>query len=151
MSKVLAIGFAMVLVVFGFLLFPSLTDSVHDAQTQSYTDTFTSVATAAGVTNASVTLAQTLYNAAIDEVTSITSDNTNDLPSADSFTASTDALKIKSLAANDSRNLTVIYNISDTDDYTGTSSFLNLTPLLVLLGVLAVMAVAVFVVFKIRG
>ena len=141
MGKVLAIGFAVIFVIIGFMLFPNLTSSINTAQSTSFSESFTGVATSANITTANVSLSLPLYGSDITNVSVLTSSNTQDLPSAQQYTPATKNITVKSLLANSSRNLTITYTTDDNTEYSGLSTTFKIVPLLVLLGILAIIAV----------
>ena len=141
MGKVLAIGFAVIFVILGFMLFPNLTSSIQTAQSNAYTETYSGVATGANITTANITLSLPLYGNDITGISVLTSDNTQDHPSTQLYTAATQNITVKSLLANSSRNITVKYLTEDNSEYVGLSSTFKIVPILVLLGILAIIAV----------
>ena len=93
-----------------------ITSGIKTWRTNDTTENF-DVATAAGVEGANITLSYDLYQAAIAEVQSITSDNVSDTPVADSYVEATKKLLVTGLAdaTISSRVLTVNY-YAETDD-----------------------------------
>lgn len=150
MNKLLMPILGIVGIIVVFYMFPSLLTSLDDLKTDEYTETFTNVTTAAGDTNASVTLSLDLYRDSITRVDSITSDNGSDSPSSEGYVDATDALYVKGLAADSSRNLTIIYDIDNLADYEGLSEFSGLTPLLLIIGALGLVLVSVWKTFTSR-
>ena len=142
MGKIGGIALGVILVIVGFLLLPGLIGSTHSALTTNYTETYAPVTTGAGVTTANVTLSLPLYNANIAEIESITSNNTLDHPSAQLYVESSGVLQVKALAESENRLLTVKYTTADDSGYTGFDTFMKLSPMLIVLGLLGIIAVA---------
>ena len=102
-----------------FLLLGVFREGIIDGITGIRSDTSTEshvVATAVGVTTANVTLSKDLYQAAITEVSSISS-NITETPVAAAYTEATKVLNIAALSANTSRTLAIAY-LAETDDTT---------------------------------
>ena len=91
-----------------------ITDGIKTWRTNDTTENF-DVATAAGVEGANITLSYDLYQAAIAEVQSITSDNDSGTPTANSYVEATKSLEVTNLDAAADRVLTVNY-YAETDD-----------------------------------
>lgn len=83
-------------------------DGIDSWRTQSASDT-TQVVTAAGQTSANVTLSYDLFQAALAEVSTITSTEGTDTPAAADYTESTKVLLITGLDDDNTRNLTIAY------------------------------------------
>ncbi len=147
MGKMMGIVFGLIGIIIVFYMFPTLLTSLDDMKEAEYTETFSGVTTAAGVTNASVTLSINLMDDSITNVKSITS-SIAESASPESYVTATDKLYIKSLAPNTSRNLTVTYDIDDLAEYEGLSEFTGLMPLLLIIGALGLVLVGVWRMFK---
>lgn len=150
MAKMLSVAFGFGIVLILILMFPNITGSIHEADTSNFTDTFLNVTTGVGVSTASVNLTQPLYNNDVKEILAVTSDNTNDLPSSLSYTASTQVYTIKALEANASRNITVLYNTGAVGGFLGISKLLSITPLLIFLAILGIAGLALWY-FVLKG
>ena len=148
MGRIAGILFALIGIIVVFYMFPSLLTSLDDLKEENYTETFTSVSTGAGVTNASVTLSINLMDDSVTKVDTITSDLGTDNPSPESYVTATDKLYIKGLAESASRNFTITYKIDDLEEYEGMSEFTGLTPLLLIIGALALVLAGVWGIFK---
>lgn len=144
MARIGAMVLGLIGIIVVFYMFPSLLTSLDDLKEDQYTETFTSVTTAAGVTNASVDLSINLMRDSITNVGTITSSNGNDSPSPESYVTATDTLYIRGLEADSSRNFTITYDYDDLSDYEGLSEFTGLTPLLLIIGALALVLIGVW-------
>lgn len=115
------------IIIFGALLMiiatPAFFTHVDDVLTDDETNSFTSVTTAAGVTSANVTLANAVYNDNVQQVDSVTSDNTDDAPTAYTYNSVSHVLLVSGLNANDTRTLTVDYSIDNTTLDSGMAIF----------------------------
>lgn len=89
-------------------------DGIKGWRTNDATQSF-AAPTAANVTTANVTLTYDLYQAAVPEVSSITSTEGADAPSATSYTEVTKVLLVSGLDDDNTRTLTVNY-YAETDD-----------------------------------
>lgn len=104
-----------ILALFGIValiaLFPFLFQLMDNARTDDYAETFVGVATGVGIVSGNVTLGQDLWSSAITSVNSVTSNETGDSPSANSYNGTSLELTINGLAESDNRTLTVDYKI----------------------------------------
>jgi hypothetical protein len=90
-----------------------ISEGIKGWRTTDSTETF-AVTTAAGVTSANVTLGHDLYQAALSEVISVSS-NITETPAATTYVEASKRLTVSALNANDTRTLTVRY-YAETDD-----------------------------------
>lgn len=100
---------ALIAVVFVWISMPAIGDAVTAYRADTKTQSFNSVATAAGVTNSSQTLQYALYDADVESVIALTSDLSTDNPIAGLYTSASKTLRIDGLTANTSRNLSASY------------------------------------------
>lgn len=132
MTKVL--GGILLIVIFA-IMFPIVMESITDAQTDSVTDSFPGCIVGGGETD--VVLTQDLYEARTSSVTSMTATGSGAVPVADSYVEATNTLTISGLGADTPQDITVTYIYDRTEDFTGLSQFMRLTPLLMWLAVMA--------------
>lgn len=151
MGKIFAVLATLFGVIILFYMFPTFTNSLTDLREDPYAYTFTGVATGAGVTNASLSLMQPLYNDDIQFVVSYTSDNVADNPSTESYVTANDKLYVRGLAANTARNITVVWGVEALAQYTGLSEFTGLLPLLVMVAVIGLIAAVAWFAVKGKG
>lgn len=102
-------GFLVILLTAILFLLP-VPDGIRDFVSDISNDTFESTVTGAGVTNATVTLADPLYNNNRN-FASVTSSNTTDSPSISAYNATTQNVTIIGLAADTTRTLTISYSV----------------------------------------
>lgn len=138
MNRIMGIVMGIIGIVIVFIMFPLIMDSSHDIQTDDYTQAEASVTTGAGETAADVVLTKALYDDDNTWVTSVTSSEGTDTPAVGTYTAATKTLNVTGLAESTSRTLTIVYEYDGLTSYTGMSAFVGLTPLLVLISIIAV-------------
>ena len=126
------------------LLLAGVLTGIQDVRSTSHTDAFGSVTTAAAVTTANVTLVEDLFGDRTAEVTSVTSNLTTDIPLVYSYTAATNRLIISGLTASETRTLTVVYKIGRLTDYFGVDTAIRTWPMFLVLGVIGIIAGAVY-------
>lgn len=97
--------------------------AIDAAATDDYTQTFSAVTTGAGATSANVTLAQEIYNDHINQVTSVTSNITNDSPSATYYNTVSRALQVGGLEESGERTLSVTFHTDSSTMPTGMEAF----------------------------
>lgn len=102
------IGVIAVFLLLGAFSTPIL-NGIKTWRTDGPTTQLIAVTTAGGVTSANVTLTKDLYQASVDQITSITSPNGSDTPVGSSYTESSKVLNIVGLADGTTRNLTLTY------------------------------------------
>lgn len=136
MNKALGIVMVVVAVAISFVVFPIVLDSSEDLRTDNQADTFAAVATGVGEVAADVVLTVDLWQDTAAYVVSVTSDNVADTPVAGTYTAATNTLNVTGLAASDTRELIVTYQIAALDDYTGLDAIVAVAPLLLFIGIL---------------
>lgn len=116
------------------IMFPIALGAIHDAQTDSQTDTFAGVVVAAGSTD--VVLTKDLWKERTGSVTAITSSDAGASPVASVYNPATNTLTITGLGAGTPQDLTVTYDYSGTEDFTGLGDLMGLTPLLIWIAVI---------------
>jgi hypothetical protein len=135
-----------VILLFNFM--PNLTAATHDLSTDPASQAFAGAATGAGVTEVDVVLTTDPYKDRTTSVISITSNNVLDVGPivAATYTTATNTLHVTGLIANDTRTLTVSYNVAALDDFTMMDTVVGWTPVII---VLAILAVIVAVIWKV--
>ena len=101
------IGIMAIFLLLGAFATP-ITDGIKTWRTNDTSDGFV-VVTAGGITDANVTLSYNLYQEALAEVSSISSNDTDDSPVAATYTDATKILQITGLDDAETRTLTVNY------------------------------------------
>ncbi len=124
------------------LLLPSTFAAINEFRSTDYVEPHT-VATGVGVTEADVVLSQELfggrtYNAAI------ASDNVSDLPIPDSYVEATQTLTVTGLNADDTRTLTITYKIDALEYDIGVGIATRVFPIFLVLGVIGLIAGAMY-------
>jgi len=117
-----------------FVMFPMVLDGADDIKTDAQTDVLYS--STSGSTTDDVVLTEDLYEDSVNSVSSITSTNGSDTPTAQTYTSATDTLTVAGLAATGTRNLTIAYSADPLSGYTGLSSMVNFGPLIIFLGII---------------
>ncbi len=112
MGKVIVVIAALIL-LFG-VFSDNIIDGINDWRTDETTENFLTT-TGAGQTSANLTLSYDLFQAALAEVTSITSSNVTDTPVGTAYVGDDKQLTVGGLAASATRTLTVDYT-SETED-----------------------------------
>ena len=120
-----------IMIMIAFVVFPMVMTGAHEVLTDDETESFENVSTGTGETTATVTLSKSLYDNSTSSVTSITSDNANDDPTADSYNSSNKQLTVGGLAESATRTLTVAYESEATEGYTGLKSLVKIRPTLI--------------------
>ncbi len=132
----LAIGAAFII-----MLAPTVLTGVNEFRTTDREDVY-SVDTAAASTD--VVLTQDLYSDATYNVTSVSSNVTEDAPLASSYEAATNTLTITGLSGDAVHRLTVDYKINALTEFPGAASGASTVPLFLILGVIGIIAGAVY-------
>ena len=136
MQKVLGPVLIIIGLIVMYYMFPSLMVSINQVRSDDFPYSFYSVATAGGVTNATVVLpnGKSLYQSDIGNIETVTSDNVADHPTVQNYAAAGTVLSVQGLAAGSSRNLTVTYLTPALTGYSGLDQFTGITPLLLMIG-----------------
>ncbi len=101
------------------------------------------VTTAAGATSANITLVQSVLDADIANITSVTSNITTDAPLASTYTDATKKVLVSGLDDDAARRLTVIYRAPALNSYVGADTAAKWWPLFLVLGIIAVITAAI--------
>jgi len=137
--------FAVIGVIIILFLFGTMLTGITSAQTDSRIDTFASVTTGVGETEADVDLVTDPFNDNILNITSITSNNDDDAPLPDYYLTSTNTLTVRGLNASDTRTLIVTYNYGSLGDNSETiDRLLDIMPMLVAVAAIIILVVACF-------
>ena len=150
MNKTMGIVVGIIGVAILMIIFPIVMSSTHDVQTDVETETEAGVTTGVGETAADVVLTYDPYNDYTASITSIASDNESDTPVAGTYTTATNTLNVTGLVAEDTRTLTIVYEYDALTEYTGMSSMVGITPLLIWVSILAIVIGGTWYAFK-RG
>lgn len=139
------------IIVFGATLLiialPFLFDAFDNAQTDEAEQSFSGVSTGAGVYSANVTLGQELYRDDHQQVSSISSNETLDSPTASAYNSVSRVLTVSGLAESESRTLTVSFLIDSTTLPTGFGTFFTLFRWFLIFTILGMMAGAIYAFF----
>ena len=142
MNMKVVIGIIMIAVL--MVIFPLVMTATHDLQTDSYTEAEADVTTGVGETTADVVLTNSLWNDASDSVTAITSDDVDDTPVAGTYVAATNTLTVTGLAAETTRDLSIVYEHDALTTFTGMGPLVSITPLLLWISVLGVVIAGLY-------
>jgi len=124
------------------LLMPAAITSIDDFRMTDQEDQFITT-TGAADTDSDVTLSQTLFGDETRNAT-VSSNVTADAPIASSYVSATKVLTVIGLEASESHRLTVTYKIDALTDYYGAGTGARVWPLMLILGVLGIIAGAVY-------
>ena len=136
MNRTVSVVVGFIGVLIAFIMFPMILDSTHDIKTDSITQDFANIETSADTTTATLTLHTTLFEDNIQSVEKVASNNDNDTPVAESYSASGQQLTIAGLTENTTRLLTVDYQIDALTDYSGLSGMAGVAPIILFAGLL---------------
>lgn len=134
-SILLMIG-GIITIAIAFVIFPVILEGTHDIRVDDATGQFAGVATGVGVTTATVTLTDPLYDADTYWVSNIGSTEGTDTPTASSYASATQNLTVGGLAENKTRTLTVAYSADALTNYSGVSPLVTVAPLIIFVGLL---------------
>lgn len=151
MNKIMGVVLGIIGIAVVMLVFPIITDTTDTVQTERTTQVEAAVATGVGEVAADVVLTEELFNNSTVHVISIVSDNVADTPVAGTYTSATQTLNVTGLAADDTRELTIIHNIDALSDYTGMGTMVSITPLLVWITIIAILIAGIGAVFRGQG
>ncbi len=107
------------------------------------------VTTGGGITTSDIALSQALFSSATANAV-ITSNNTADAPIPFSYVSATKVLTVSGLAASSVRNLSIVYRIDALTDWPGASLVFRFMPMLLVVGIIGLVAGAVYQVTR-RG
>lgn len=138
------------LIIFGVALYiiclPIIIWSLHSARVDDYTQTFAQVSTNATEVTANITLSKALWGSDASNVTSISSNESADDPSASAYNSVSKILTIGGLVSSDNRTLSVEYEIASTTlaELTGGSTLVLVVFVFVIMAVLGLIAGAIY-------
>jgi hypothetical protein len=126
------------------LLMPAMLLSINDFRMTDKAEDHI-VALVSPAVASDITLSQDLFDDATYNVISITSNETSDAPIAATYTAATNVLNVTGLTTDKTRRLTVTYSIAALSSYWGADTGAKVWPMFLILGVLGIIAGAVYV------
>jgi hypothetical protein len=143
-----------VLTIFGAVLvvvcLPLIFHVLHDARVDINTESHTTLVTGVAETTSNVTLGQPLFGDAVTGVTSISSNNTLDTPTAYSYNTVSRLLTISGLVVGATRTLTIDYEIASESlaELPSAGAFIPIFAYLIIFGILGLIAGAIFGMFR---
>lgn len=144
-GSLMMLGIGIIFIAVGLIIFPVVLSGTSAALTtqNAYTETDEITTDNTSGYIGSINLTQTLWNGAVAEVTSITS-NVSETPVADNYSSPT--LNLTGLTTNGTRTLTTVYDYPSVldGDYTGLLQILKIAPLLVLIAFVTAGVIAGF-------
>ncbi len=138
-SLMLLLGACMIII-----LMAAVIEGIQDFRSEDYEEAHASVATAAGVTSANITLTNDLFGDRIQEVNSVASSLATDVPLVISYTASSNYLLVSGLTASGNRTITVDYKTGRLDDFFAADIAARSWMMFLVLGIIGVVAAAVY-------
>jgi len=127
------------IVMIGFL--PFTIESINDFRARDYTEPH--IITTTDSDEVDVTLSQPLFSGATANV-ALVSNITADAPIPHAYVSGTKVLTIAGLALNEVRNLSVVYKIDALTDYFGAGVAARIWPAVIMLGIISLIAAAVY-------
>lgn len=124
------------------LLMPATIESIDNFRLTDQVDIFDTT-TGVADTDSEVTLSQELFGGETRNAT-VTSNVTADAPIASSYVSATRVLTVTGLEASESHRLTITYKIDGLTQYWGAGTGARVWPIMLILGVLGVIAGAVY-------
>ena len=128
--KVVVIFIAVIILA---IALPAVTTGVFDFRTDIIEEEFV-MDTAGGVTNTTVQLGEPLWDASV-AYAQVSSNDTTETPTTNSYTSATRALIITNLNAGTGHILTVSYNTEGLSGYTGAEAGVTKLPLAVVVSI----------------
>ena len=137
-------------IVVGLILIATILPNViTDVTTDDYGENF-NVSTGAGVTSTDETLTYDHYYGDLTDL-SATSDNENDTPVVMSYNEDTKVTNVDGLQASASRILNIAYVREAHQEFTGTSTFIRMIPLILVMGLMVAGIWGLFTSIRGRG
>lgn len=127
--------FGIIMIMVAFILFPLIMTSTSDIMTDE-TTVSDSVTTGAAATSGWVELGADLYDDDTNNVTSVTSDDTDDSPAVDSYNAGNNSVLIDGLDTDTTRTISVTYLYDATSGFTGLADLTQLAPTILMLALI---------------
>ena len=144
MNKALGVAIGIIMIAISFVVFPIIMDASDQILAPEKTQSLT-VPTASGVTTATLTLADGVYENDKANVT-LSSNNANDTPVVSSASGKT--VVVTGLEASSTRIMNVNYASTALDNYTGLSAIVKVAPLIVFVSILGVAIGGAYFSFK---
>lgn len=145
MGKIIMVILAVVVFC---IMFPVALNAIDDAQQSTQADAFPACVVAATATD--VVLTEDLFGGRVANVTALTATGAGAVPVASTYTEATNTLHVTGLGADTPQDLTVSYGYDRTTNFTGLGAFMNLTPLLMWLGIIFALLGGAFMFVKSR-
>jgi len=127
--------FGIIMIMVAFILFPLIMTSSNEILTDEATVS-ESVTTGAAGTSGWVELDEDLYEDETNNVEDVTSDDTDDSPSVDSYNAGNNSVLIDGLDTSTTRTITVTYLYDATSGFTGMTDLTQLAPTILMLALI---------------
>lgn len=144
MNKALGVAVGIIMIAIAFVVFPIIMDASDSILAPEKTQVVT-VPTAGGVTTATLTLTDGVYENDKANVT-LSSSNANDVPVVSS--ASGKSVVVTGLEASSTRIMNVAYASDALDNYTGLAAIVKVAPLIVFVSILGVAIGGAYFSFK---
>lgn len=144
MNKALGVAVGIIMIAIAFVVFPIIMDASDSILAPEKTQVIT-VPTASGVTTATLTLTDGVYENDKGNVT-LSSSNANDTPVVSS--ASGKSVVVTGLEASSTRIMNVTYASDALDNYTGLAAIVKVAPLIVFVSILGVAIGGAYFSFK---
>lgn len=144
MNKALGVAVGIIMIAIAFVVFPIIMDASDSILAPEKTQVIT-VPTASGVTTATLTLTDGVYENDKANVT-LSSSNANDVPVVSS--ASGKSVVVTGLEASSTRIMNVAYASDALDNYTGLAAIVKVAPLIVFVSILGVAIGGAYFSFK---
>ncbi len=144
MNKALSVAVGIIMIAIAFVVFPIIMDASDSILAPEKTQVIT-VPTAGGVTTATLTLTDGVYENDKANVT-LSSSNANDVPVVSS--ASGKSVVVTGLEASSTRLMNVAYASDALDNYTGLAAIVKVAPLIVFVSILGVAIGGAYFSFK---
>lgn len=144
MNKALGVAVGIIMIAIAFVVFPIIMDASDSILAPEKTQVIT-VPTASGVTTATLTLTDGVYENDKANVT-LSSSNSNDVPVVSS--ASGKSVVVTGLEASSTRIMNVAYASDALDNYTGLAAIVKVAPLIVFVSILGVAIGGAYFSFK---
>lgn len=138
---ILVVGAVLLLGAIAYGIMPTL----NDFRTEDV-DQNVNVSTGVGATTATLTLGSSLWNDSLSYL-SLSSNNSNDVPAATSYNATTKVLAVSGLSDNSTRTLTVSYKVNGLEDNRGVEEGVKSLPTVLILVVIALAISVVLFIF----
>lgn len=149
MGKAMGVVMGVVAIAIVFIVFPIILNGVDEIQTDVAIQTAAGVETTSGTT-ATLTLSTALFATRAADISAISSDESGDTPTVSTVSNGT-VVVIGGLATSATRDLGVTYYVDALTDYTGLSSIVGVSPMLIFIGILGIVIGGAFYAWKHGG